>query len=265
MNPLKWHGGKTYLAKWIISNFPDRDSYTHYLEAYAGGLAVLFEHDPTNKSETINDINSGLMDFWFVLAKTPDRMLRELWATPLSDTVWDAAICGLSDNDRVRRATSFFIRYRQSRQGLGKNYCTPTSRIRRGMNENVSSWLSAIECLPEAHDRLKRVEVRNMPAIDFIRTYDHVNALFYLDPTYMPETRVSKNSYEFEMSVSDHRILLDMLIGLKGKFMLSGYHSNMYDEWALSNNIRFVEYEIDNKASSKSSKDKKIECLWMNY
>lgn len=30
--PLKWHGGKSYLAKWILGgNFPDRDSYTEWM------------------------------------------------------------------------------------------------------------------------------------------------------------------------------------------------------------------------------------------
>ena len=36
--PLKWHGGKHYLADRIISLIPP---HTHYVEPYAGGLSVL--------------------------------------------------------------------------------------------------------------------------------------------------------------------------------------------------------------------------------
>jgi len=265
VQPIKWHGGKSYLSAWIIGNFPDRNSYTHYNEAFAGGLSVLFAHDPDGKSEAVNDLNSGLSDFWFILSTTPEAMIRELWATPLSQEVWESATEMRADDDRMKRATAFFVRYRQSRQGLGKDFATPTTRVRRGMNENVSAWLTAVESLPEAHERLRRVEVRNMDGIKFIEKYDHESALFYLDPPYVHETRVTTKDYECEMSVADHLRLLEVCVKLKGKFLLSGYDSEMYRRVADQNGFRKVEKEIDNKASSKDVKEKKTECLWMNY
>lgn len=35
--PYKWHGGKEYLAAWIVGNFP---AHLHYVEPYFGGGAV---------------------------------------------------------------------------------------------------------------------------------------------------------------------------------------------------------------------------------
>lgn len=266
VQPLKWHGGKYYLASWILSNFPDRSRYTHYNEPFAGGLSVLFRHDPEGKAETVNDLNSELSNFWQVLAYTPERMLRALWGTPLSESEWiEATQVGALNPDRVRRATSFFIRYRQSRQGLGKDYCTPTTRTRRGMNENVSSWLSAVDGLQDAHERLRRVEVRRMPAVEFIAKYDHSRALFYLDPPYLHETRVTTQDYDCEMTKLDHDQLLHTLGGVRGMFCLSGYRSDLYDHYADIYGWRRVEIEIDNKASAKRTKEKKVECLWMNY
>ena len=265
-NPLKWHGGKTYLAPCILEHFPSRDRYTHYLEPYAGGLAVLFAHDPEGKSEAVNDIYLGLSNFWFVLANIPDRMIRQLWGTPLSQAAWEDSFSQeTADTDRVRRATAFFIRYRQSRQGLGKDYCTPTKRVRRGMNENVSAWLSAVDGLPEAHERLRRVEVRCMDALDFIDQYDHEKAVFYLDPPYLHETRVTTKDYAHEMPVEAHRSLLERLRTLKGMFLLSGYPNALYSEYAAANGWTEYRKEIDNKASSKDVKEKKTECLWVNY
>jgi len=263
--PLKWYGGKFYLAPWIVDHFPADEKYTHYLEPYAGGLSVLFALPP-GKSEAVNDLNSGLSDFWFVLANTPTRMIQALWGTPLSQQVWqEANIQAFADVDRVKRATAFFIRYRQSRQGLGKDYCTPTKRVRRGMNENVSSWLSAVDGLQEAHERMRRVEVRNMDALEFIRKYDHEKALFYLDPPYVHATRKTKQGYDFEMSDEDHSRLLDVLSGIEGMFILSGYPSELYDGYAARNGWRRVECAIDNKASSKKKKEQKTEVLWLNF
>jgi DNA adenine methylase len=62
--PLKWHGGKQYLAAKILGLFPPRDSYVHYVEPFFGGGAVLFSHDPEGKSEVVNDINYDLTEFW---------------------------------------------------------------------------------------------------------------------------------------------------------------------------------------------------------
>jgi DNA adenine methylase len=268
--PLKWHGGKHYLAPWILSHFPARESYTHYAEPYAGGLSVLFAHDPEGKSETVNDVNGELINFWSVLGR------REMFASfvdqintiPLSEDIFRRVIENWEEvptMDDVTRACFFFIRYRQSRQGLGKDYTTPTRRTRRGMNEQVSAWLSAVDGLPEAHQRLRRVELRNKPALAFIREYDHPNVMFYCDPPYLHETRVTTSDYEFEMSPEDHQELLDCLATIEGKFLLSGYDSEMYRDAAAKHGWRSVSKEIDNKASGRKSKEKKIEWLWMNY
>jgi DNA adenine methylase len=261
--PLKWHGGKHYLASWILSHFPAREAYTHYAEPYAGGLSVLFAHDPEGKSETVNDVNGELVNFWRVLAslKDFDEFARIMQAVPLSQV----PIVERHSKSQVGRAAEFFVRYRQSRQGLGKDYTTPTRRTRRGMNEQVSAWLSAVDGLPEAHQRLRRVELRNKSAIDFILTYDHANAMFYCDPPYLHETRVTTSDYEYEMTPKDHQELLDCLATIEGKFLLSGYDSEMYREAAAKHGWPSVSKEIDNKASGRKSKEKKTEWLWMNY
>lgn len=41
--PLKWHGGKHYLAQKIIDLMP---KHLHYVEPFGGGLAVLLNKDP---------------------------------------------------------------------------------------------------------------------------------------------------------------------------------------------------------------------------
>jgi DNA adenine methylase len=45
--PLKWHGGKHYLASRIVGLMPP---HLHYVEPYFGGGAVLMAHDPNDQS-----------------------------------------------------------------------------------------------------------------------------------------------------------------------------------------------------------------------
>ena len=67
--PLKYHGGKHYLPDWIIDHMP---RHLHYVEPYAGGLAVLLAKDPFDErhqwgekshergiSEVVNDLSAN--------------------------------------------------------------------------------------------------------------------------------------------------------------------------------------------------------------
>lgn len=263
------NGGKHYLASEIIKRFPP---HIHYVEPYFGGGAVLFAKPAEwveNHSEVINDINLELTNFWYVLS---DRDLFTEFSiraalTPFSEVEWKKSKRLLGLGNQIDRALRFFTVYRQSRQGLGKDFATLSrNRTRRGMNEQVSSWLSAVEGLPEAHARLQSVVILdNSDALDVIRQQDGPNTLFYLDPPYLHSTRVTTSDYEHEMSEGDHAMLLKTLAGIQGKFILSGYHSPLYDDHARANRWRFHEFAIDNKASSKKTKETKIEILWMNF
>ena len=56
------------------------------------------------------------------------------------------------------------------------------------------------------------------------------------------------------MTDQEHAELLAVLDEIKGKFLLNGCHSELYDTWASEQGYRFVEIEIDNKASSSKTK-----------
>jgi len=265
--PLKWHGGKHYLADRIIELMPD---HTHYVEPYFGGGQVLFRKPCEGISEVVNDLNGSLTDFWKVLRDDGSfaEFSRQIQFVPFSESEFEDAYCDDAPwiSHCVASAINFFIKYRQSRQGLGKDFATLSrNRTRRGMNEQVSSWLSAIDGLPEAHERLQRVVILNQDAVDVIETQDGPNTFFYLDPPYLHETRVTTKDYEHEMTEVQHSSLLMCLEGIQGKFILSGYRNENYDAMAKCNGWGRIDIEIDNKASSAKTKQKKTECLWMNF
>lgn len=274
MNALKWHGGKTYLAKKIIKLMP---RHLNYVEPYFGGGAVLFERDPNdlrfacglNKgvSEIVNDIDGRLINFWTVLR---DRQLytdffRMCQATPFSGDIFASTFNLLDSPDPVEQAWAFFVNCRQSLAGRMKGFTGITkNRTRNQMNNEVSAWLRAIDGLQMVHERLQRVLILpSQPAINVIRTFDIPDTLFYLDPPYLRSTRVTYNEYRYEMSKAQHAQLLQVIRGCEAKVMISGYSSPLYEEM-LKGWERF-EFPLPNNASQAKVKETKIEIVWCNF
>jgi DNA adenine methylase len=262
---LKTHGGKVYLADWIISYMP---KHIHFVETHFGGGAVLLAKDPDGISEVANDICTPLMHFWSVLQSDRSfaELKRRLEANPFSEKRWNEVKHEPWPDDPIEQAVWYFILVRQSRQGLQKDFATVVrTRTRRRMNDNVSAWLSAIESLPEVHARIRRVLLLNQDSRTVLKSQDGKQTLFYCDPTYLPETRVTTKDYTHEMTPEQHVELLQDLAGIQGKFLLSGYRSKLYDDFAKQQKWRREEKLIPNQASGKREKELKTECLWMNY
>jgi DNA adenine methylase len=272
--PLKWHpdGGKHYLARRIVALMPP---HLHYVEPYAGGLAVLLARDPEGVSEVANDLNGQLSNFWAALQNCEafELIRRRAEAVPFSEDEWRRAAAHLERPCAVTPGTvcsgcalAFFVCCRMSLAGRMKSFSGVTrTRTRRGMNNEVSAWLSCVEGLPAVHARLRRVLILSRPAQDVIGGQDGPDTLFYLDPPYLHETRATTADYAFEMSGADHFDLLGALASVRGKFILSGYRSAMYDAEAARHGWRRVDVEVANHAAGGDAKRRMTECLWLNY
>jgi DNA adenine methylase len=261
--PLKWHGGKHYLASRIVELMPP---HTHYVEPFAGGLSVLLARDPARVSEVANDVDLLLTNFWRVLASpvTFPRFRRTAEATPFSEAEWDAAADLLADPDPVTRAVAFFVRCRQSLAGRMDAFAPLSrTRTRRGMNEQASAWITTVDGLAAVHGRLRRVAILGRDALAVIRQQDGPGTLFYLDPPYLPATRTARDVYRHEMTEADHRRLLATIREARGKVMLSGYPSGLYDT-ELAGWTRHT-FEAPNHAAGGASKRRVTECVWCNF
>lgn len=286
--PIKWHGGKYYLRKWIVGLMPP---HLHYVEPFFGGGGILLARDPNRdwmsvngqqklpaalkgSSEVANDLHGELINFWRVLQNTDEfkQFQERIELTPFSEDEFEDAKANSARDDvassgtNVERAVRFFILARQSRQGLMNDFATLSrNRTRSNINEQVSAYLNVVEGLPDVHLRLRNVVILNQSAVDVIRKQDGENTLFYCDPPYVHETRSTTGEYKFEMTLDQHRELLDVLAGIVGKFMLSGYPSELYKEWEVRHGWKRHDYLIDNKAAAGKVKEKKTECLWCNF
>lgn len=264
-SPLKYFGGKHYLASKIRATFPPHLSY---IEPYCGGLSVLLSSDGEGVSEVVNDIDDDLTEFWLCLRRedTYREFKRIVEAMPFSEVEWHDAVWAKSYGDLTfaERAVAFFVRCRQSLAGRMEDFAPISkSRTRRGMNEQVSAWIAAVDGLDTVYARLRKVLILQRDALDVIRFFDRPDCLHYIDAPYLHETRTSKSVYRFEMTEDQHRELLETVVASQAMIAMSGYPSELYES-ALRGWHR-TEFSIANHSSGEATKRRMTEVLWTNY
>lgn len=250
---LNYPGAKWGMAQEVVALMPPHRSY---LEPFFGSGAVLF-NKPPSAIETINDIDGDIVNFFAVLREQPEELARLISLTPYAREVFDDAHEN-RETEPLDRAYRFAIR---SKMGHGfKTYQKTGFKIdvyARERSYCVNCWNSLPSNLAEAAQRLKGVQIENLPALDVIRKFNHDNVLIYADPPYLLNTRGGKQ-YRHEMTEQDHVELLAALMDHKGMVILSGYPSELYDR-ELKNWNR-----ITLKSYNKNS-DPRTEVLWCNF
>ena len=73
---IAWIGGKSLLAKRIISEFPD--DIDRYVEVFGGGGSVLFAKDKHADLEVYNDANSELVNLFRCMKYHREELEREI-------------------------------------------------------------------------------------------------------------------------------------------------------------------------------------------
>jgi len=96
------------------------------------------------------------------------------------------------------------------------------------MAGTVSTLLSSVDALPEVISRLQRTQIENAPALRVLERYCTPTSLAYLDPPYIHGTRSKDHPYTHEMADIDHEALVEAILRLPGRFVLSGYAHDLY-------------------------------------
>src|SRR4051794_34411839 len=224
--PVKWHGGKFSLSQRIVQHFSPHHTY---VEPFGGAASVLL-NKPPSPVEVYNDRDERITRLFRVLRDHGPEFHHRLTLTPYSEIEFEQADEPAADE--IEQARRDFVRWRLSLGGRGDSFSFTLHRVRRGMADVVSGYLSTIdEQLPLIVQRLRSVEIVNRPALDVIHTWDTAETLFYCDPPYVHETRheSSRDVYGVEMTEKEHRELAAVLKKCKGKVVLSGYPSDLYE------------------------------------
>ena len=227
-----WYGGKFSHLNFLIPLLPDNAG--HFCDVYGGSAAVLMNVGPY-PVETYNDIDSELVNFFSTLRNQRGKLIKAIGLTPFSREELVLACTPEPGLSKLERARRFYIRARQTRTGLGQTssegrwaHCVLTSRA--GMAGAVSRWLGSVEALSEIAQRLLRVQIENAPALEVIARYDTDQTLFYVDPPYVHASRGDASAYGYEMTDNDHKELADVLRGIQGRAVISGYRTELYDQ-----------------------------------
>jgi DNA adenine methylase len=258
--PVKWYGGKYYLAPWIVSHFP---AHRIYLEPFGGGASVLLNKKRVDV-EVYNDIDYQIVRLFWTLRNNGEEFIRKARLIPYSQSEFNDAANPPDNPTELDFALCDFVRWRQSFAGQGKSWSYTTKRARGGCAGDVNGWLTAIEGLHDVVERLRRVQILNMPAINAIEKFDDAEALIYCDPPYLHETRgqSATSIYQHEMSEHEHFALSEVLRACRATIIVSGYDSELYQQ--LYSGWRVEKKEIANHASGGASKTRETECLWIN-
>lgn len=263
---LRYFGGKWKLAPWIIGHFP---KHRVYVEPFGGGASVLLRK-PRAYSEVYNDLDGEVVNLFQIL-RDPDasRRLSELLTlTPYSRTEFEAAYN--IDTDPMERARRLVIR---SFMGFGSNACNHVASTGFRSNSNRSGttpahgWANYPDGIPALVERLRGVVIESRDALQLLSgAHDTPETLFYVDPPYLAETRVglkdgrSNHCYAHEFATEEeHRALAEVLHGVKGMVVLSGYPSALYKELFESRTWRRVD-----RAAFADGAAKRTESLWLN-
>ena len=221
--PIRWFGGKGNMLRRLLPLIPMHETY---VEVFGGGAALLFAKE-ISPLEVYNDIDSGLVTFFRVL-RDPEKFARfyHLAAFTLysREEYYYCRETWADVEDEVEKAYRWFV---VARMSFGGHFAHSWGFNLTGHSPSSGAWANTLRLLPEIHQRFSQVQVENRDFRKIIETYDLPDTFFYLDPPYVLETRRS-GGYAHEMSIDDHKALVDILLRIKGKAMLSGYAHEVY-------------------------------------
>ena len=262
---LRYHGGKWRIAPWIISHFP---SHSVYVEPFGGGGSVLLRK-PRSKSEIYNDLDDEVVNLFRIARWRGEELRAALELTPYARSEFDESYQPTADP--LERARRLVVR---SMMGFGTN-CrrmnVDGTVHRTGFRASMSGrrdiapsaeWVTYADALPSITQRLRGVVIERRDAFEIISRYDGANALFYVDPPYVPSTRSrlagdgKALGYAHEMDEAAHVRLAGVLHAVAGAVVVSGYASPLYDELYAG----WKRLEIDTRASYNKPVR---ECIWL--
>ena len=262
---VRWHGGKWMIANWIIGFFPKHGLYT---EAFGGGASVLLRKPPAPGSEIYNDLDETIWRIFRVL-QDDAKAARLIWLldrTPYARREFEEAYEPTDDD--VEQARRTIVRSFMGYGSDGTAGVYPTgfrSIVTRAGKTPATEWANYTHGLELIRKRVKRVTLECQDAFELLVKFDQDDALHYVDPPYLPETRSQGNRrrgkgfhvYQHELTVDDHIRLLELLRGLRGMVVLSGYPSDLYDN-------TLPDWRREERGSYADGGGARTEVVWIN-
>jgi DNA adenine methylase len=256
-------GGKHFLAKLIVELIPEHEIY---VEPFTGAGHVFFTKE-RSKVEVLNDADSKIANLFYCVA----FHFKEFWSK-FRWLVYSRAIrqkltqelkgkrVELGDVDSA--VGVLFLAYSSIGGTLygGFSYSRTGDRLR---GKDLKNAMLRLRCI---HKRLLgNVFIECLDFEDVMNRWDSEKTFFYCDPPYYN----AEHYYDKHFGKEDHHRLLNRLKQAKGKWILSGYHNELYDKELqdfpyIEVNVSKPSYGITVNSKSKT-RPRAIEVLWLNY
>lgn len=253
-SPLAWVGGKSKLTATIIPLIPPHKCY---VETFAGAAWVLFRK-PESKVEVINDINSDLVTLYRVIQNHLEEFVRYFkWSLISREEFARLQVVPAETLTDIQRAARFYYLVKNAfgAKCVGQSFgIASTSKPRLNL-------LRLEEDLSEAHLRISRATIENLPYDQLIKRYDSKDTFFYCDPPYWDcETDYGKGLFD----KADFERLRDVLKDCQGKWLVS--INNVPQIRELFKGFEFKEVKTSYSINNAKTASKPItELLIANY
>ena len=210
-SPFAYIGGKSRLAKQIISKIPE---HKVYCEVFSGAAWVFFKKEPS-MVEIINDLDSDLITFYRVVQNHLEEFLKQFkWLLTSREWFQDwkdqLEVRGLTD---IQRAARYYYIQRLAFGGKVKHRSYGVQIDRAIPRINI---LRIEEEMSTVHLRLAHVRIENLTWQNLIKRYDKPDTFFYCDPPYYKAPE-----YKHNLDLPDYIEMAKILSTIKGKFILS--------------------------------------------
>lgn len=277
--PFNYFGGKGAMTAKLMQLVP-QDCYL-YCEPFAGAASLLFARDQV-PIEVLNDLNKEIVNFYRVLQNKSlfDDLRHRIFWTPYAKAELSRAIETLDDPNAsdVDRAWAYFVCLNMGMSGIKPRNASEWGRsfsISGGFSLVTNSWTMRQYMLDFWRMRLANVQIDCRDAIDCIQYWDRDDAVFYVDPPYVLNTRVSKKVYDVEQDDHFHQRLVDCLLSVKGAVVLSGYATDIYkpleeNGWERIGFVTAAHASVKHRksrvigAGNARKNAKRIEYVWRN-
>ena len=257
--PISYYGGKQNLITTILPLIPKHKTY---IEPFVGGGAIFWSKQPS-AVEIINDYNRELINFYECVQNEfveLEKMVRiSLHSRSLHS---DATVIYNNPHmfSKLKRAWAVWVLAAQSFSSM-LDGTWGYDKIKGTTSQKIANKRDAFT--EDLAIRLQNVQIENTDALRIINSRDHEGAFIYCDPPYFNSDCGHYDGY----SKQDFENLLISLSGIKGKFLMSSYPSDILSDYSKQNGwfTKSVEQKVSVANGTGKPGKKKIEVLTANY
>lgn len=252
MKLTNWIDGYEKLCNWIVQYVPKGHIY---VEPFANAISPFWCLPKPFRVEVINDLYVNIVGIYRILqdAEKYNAITDKLAKTPFSQDEFKRAVKTIKEHniDDINKAWAFFVIHNEYLLNLKSD----VPEFEKFLNNLSAELPLRLKLLVYWYDRLSRVQMDCVDAIQCIKYWDTPETVFYIDTPYDLDTEFHKN-------------LADTLLSVKGKVLLFSYECQAYKEleeigWRKShndashyNNVLYVNFKNGNL--SENSEEQKV-------